>query len=94
LFFSRNYLTTLNRCKGRITDKIMLVKVLKAISRSTGFLAKTIDKSQKKTDDILKKEYLHNFSQFVMEKSGVVVEKVGYAAGKIEEILDDVKPKK
>lgn len=70
----------------------MLVKVLKAISKSTGFLAKTIDKSQKKTDDILKKEYLHNLSQFVKEKSGDVVEKVGYAAGKLEDIIDDIKP--
>lgn len=70
----------------------MLVKALKAISKSTGFLAKALDKSQKKTDEILKKEYLHNISQFVKDKSGDVVEKVGYAAGKIEEIIDDVKP--
>jgi len=70
----------------------MLVKALKAISKTTGFLAKALDKSQKKTDDILKKEYLHNIAQFVKERSGEVVEKVGYAAGKIEDIIEEVKP--
>ncbi len=71
----------------------MLVKALKAISKSTGFLAKVLDKSQKKTDDILKKEYLHNIAQYVKEKSGDVVEKAGYAAGKIEDLIEDTKTK-
>lgn len=66
----------------------MLVKTLKAISKSTGLLAKVLDKSQKTTEDVLKKEYLYNISQFFKDKSGDVIEKVGYATGKIEKIID------
>ncbi len=67
----------------------MLIKVLKAISRTTGFLAKTMDKSSKKTEDILETEYLHNIAEYVKEKSGDLVEKAGYATGKIEEFIEE-----
>lgn len=66
----------------------MVVKALKAISKTTGFLAKALDKSQKTTEEVLKKEYLYNISQFLKEKSGDIIEKVGYATGKVEEIVD------
>ena len=67
----------------------MLIKTLKAISKSTGFLAKALDKSKKTTEDVLKKEYLYNISQFLKDTSGDVAEKIGYAAGKIEEVIDN-----
>ncbi len=67
----------------------MLVKALYAISKTTGFLAKTLDKGAKKTDDILQKEYLHNIAQFIKDKSGDLAEKAGYAAGKVEEFIED-----
>ncbi len=63
----------------------MIVKTLYAISKTTGFLAKALEKSDKKTDDILEKEYIFNAFEFIKEKAGDVVKNAGYAIGKVEE---------
>jgi hypothetical protein len=65
----------------------MLVKALYAISKTTGFLAKTLDKGSRKTEKLLEKDYLDSFLSYVKKTSGEVVEKAGYAAGKIEDMV-------
>lgn len=69
----------------------MIIKTLYAISRATGFLAKSLEKSSKATDALIEKEYIFNTFRFAKEKAGKVVEKIGYTVGQMEERLDQLK---
>ncbi len=63
----------------------MLIKTLYAISKTTGFLAKTLERGNKNTEKLIEKEYIYKSTQKVKEATGKIIEKIGYAVGKIEE---------